>query len=66
MTAFVIIVEMTGNHENVLALMAVSMLGYGTARLVSREPLYHALSRLFIADMLRQRRAREAAVRSGA
>ena len=65
MTAFVIIVEMTGNHENVLALMAVSMLGYGTARLISREPLYHALSRLFIADILRQRRAREAAGRSG-
>jgi H+/Cl- antiporter ClcA len=57
MTAFVIILEMTGNHDNVLALMAASVLGYGTARLITREPLYHALSRLFIADVLRQRRA---------
>lgn len=57
MTAFVIILEMTGNHDNVMALMAVSVLGYGTARLITREPLYHALSRLFIADVLRQRRA---------
>ncbi len=56
MTAFVIILEMTGNHDNVLALMAASVLGYGTARLITREPLYHALSRLFIADVLRQRR----------
>lgn len=39
--------------------MCASMLGYGTARLISREPLYHALSRNFVADVLRQRRARE-------
>lgn len=57
MTAFVIILEMTGNHDNVIPLMAASMLGYGTARLISREPLYHALSRLFIADELRRSRA---------
>lgn len=63
MTAFVIILEMTGNHDNAIAMMAASMLGYGTARLISREPLYHALSRLFIADVLRQRRAEEAADR---
>lgn len=61
MTAFVIILEMTGNHDNVMALMAASVLGYGTARLITREPLYHALSRLFIADVLRQRRATAAA-----
>ncbi|MBN9444599.1 chloride channel protein [Bosea sp. (in: a-proteobacteria)] len=60
MTAFVIILEMTGNHDNVIALMAASVLGYGTARLITREPLYHALSRLFIADVLRQRRAQSA------
>jgi H+/Cl- antiporter ClcA len=39
--------------------MCASMLGYGTARLISNEPLYHALSRNFVADVLRQRRARE-------
>ncbi|OQM77194.1 chloride channel protein [Manganibacter manganicus] len=57
MTAFVIILEMTGNHDNVIALMCASMLGYGTARLISREPLYHALSRIFIAESIRRRRA---------
>lgn len=32
------------------------MLGYGTAGLVSREPLYHALSRVFVAEAIRGRR----------
>ncbi|MFS2323876.1 chloride channel protein [Brucella sp. H1_1004] len=59
MTAFVIILEMTGNHNNVIPLMCASMLGYGTARLVSHEPLYHALSRTFVADVLRLRRSQE-------
>ncbi|MGX5841049.1 chloride channel protein [Mesorhizobium sp. ArgA1] len=58
MTAFVIILEMTGNHDNVIALMCASMLGYGTARLISNEPLYHALSRLFVAEAIRRRRTR--------
>ncbi|MFA6154910.1 chloride channel protein [Mesorhizobium sp.] len=64
MTAFVIILEMTGNHDNVIALMLASMLGYGTARLISHEPLYHALSRVFIAEAIRRRRA-EAVPESG-
>jgi len=59
MTAFVIILEMTGNHNNVIPLMCASMLGYGTARLISHEPLYHALSRIFVADVLRMRRAQK-------
>ncbi|PRD43002.1 chloride channel protein [Phyllobacterium phragmitis] len=59
MTAFVIILEMTGNHDNVIPLMCASVLGYGTARLISHEPLYHGLSRAYIADALRLRRARE-------
>lgn len=57
MTAFVIILEMTGKHDNVIPLMCAAMLGYGTARLISREPLYHALSRVFIAEAIRRRRA---------
>ncbi|OBQ63407.1 chloride channel protein [Mesorhizobium erdmanii] len=64
MTAFVIILEMTGNHDNVIALMLASMLGYGTARMISHEPLYHALSRVFIAEAIRRRRA-EAAPEQG-
>ncbi len=59
MTAFVIILEMTGNHDNVIPLMISAMLGYGTARLLTPKPLYHALSRLIIADALRRRRAEQ-------
>lgn len=61
MTAFVIILEMTGNHDNVIPLMAASMLGYGTARLISPEPLYHSLARLFLADAIRRRRVEQQA-----
>ncbi|MCV3738891.1 chloride channel protein [Rhizobium sp. TRM96647] len=61
MTAFVIILEMTGDHEAVIPLMAVSMLGYLTSRILSREPLYHGLSRVFIAAAIRARRASEKA-----
>ena len=63
MTAFVIILEMTGNHDNAVPVMAASMIGYGTTRLIAPEPLYHALSRLFMADILRRRRAEQAATR---
>ena len=48
MTAFVIILEMTGNDANVIPLMLAAMIGLGASRLVSREPLYHALSRNFL------------------
>jgi H+/Cl- antiporter ClcA len=57
MTAFVIILEMTGSHNSVIALMCTAMLGYGTARMISHEPLYHALSRVFIAEAIRRKRA---------
>lgn len=56
MTAFVIILEMTDNNEGVIGLMAAAMLGYLTSRLVSREPLYHALSRVWLADTIRHQR----------
>jgi H+/Cl- antiporter ClcA len=61
MTAFVIVLEMTGSHDNVISLMLVAMIGYGTARIISHEPLYHALSRLFVADAIRRKRAIEGA-----
>lgn len=59
MTAFVIIIEMTGNHQAVIPIMAASMLGYITSRMLSPEPLYHGLSRAFIAASIRARRAEE-------
>jgi H+/Cl- antiporter ClcA len=57
MTAFVIILEMTDGQQNIIALMAVAMIGYVTSRVVSREPLYHGLSRNFVAQALRRQRA---------
>ncbi|MGG7517260.1 chloride channel protein [Allorhizobium undicola] len=56
MTAFVIILEMTANHEGAIAIMAAAMLGYATSRLLAPEPLYHGLSRPFLADALRTQR----------
>lgn len=56
LTTVVIVIEMTGNHDNVVPVMAAAMLGYGVSRLISPEPLYHALSRLWIADAIRRRR----------
>lgn len=56
MTAFVIIIEMTGNHEGVIPIMAASMLGYIISRFVSPEPLYHGLSRQFLANAIRRQR----------
>ncbi len=59
MTAFVIILEMTGDHQAVIPIMAVSMIGYITSRILSREPLYHGLSRVFIAAAIGARCAKE-------
>ncbi|MBT9368733.1 chloride channel protein [Rhizobium sp. CSW-27] len=59
MTAFVIIIEMTGNHEAVIPIMAASMLGYVTSRLIAPEPLYHGLSRAFLAQVLRLQRSEQ-------
>ncbi|EWY42629.1 chloride channel protein [Skermanella stibiiresistens SB22] len=49
MTAFVIVMEMTGNHGMVVPLMASAMIAYGVSRMVCPVPLYHALARRFIA-----------------
>lgn len=57
MTAFVIIMEMTANHDGVIPIMLASMLGYATSRVLSREPLYHGLSRPFEAEAIRASRA---------
>jgi H+/Cl- antiporter ClcA len=59
MTAFVIIMEMTANHDSVIPIMLASMLGYATSRILSREPLYHGLSRPFEAEAIRASRAAE-------
>jgi H+/Cl- antiporter ClcA len=48
-TAFVIIVEMTADHGMVIPLMVAAVLGFGTSRLLSPQPLYHTLAEHFIA-----------------
>ncbi len=48
LTAFVIILEMTGNDDNVIPLMIASMLGFGASKLIAPTPLYHALSKSFL------------------
>jgi H+/Cl- antiporter ClcA len=44
LTAFVIVLEMTSDKGMAMPLMACSLLAAGASRLVSPEPLYHALS----------------------
>ena len=56
MTAFVIVMEMTATQEHALPVMAAAMLGFGVSRLLSPEPLYHALSRLWLADAIKLQR----------
>jgi H+/Cl- antiporter ClcA len=59
MTAFVIIVEMTDDHRAVIPIMAAAMIGYVVSRLMYPEPIYHGLSRNFIAAAIRARRSNE-------
>ncbi len=56
LTAFVIVMEMTNDHNMVLPLIATSLLAYSVSRLICPRPLYHALSQSFI----RQARPRHA------
>ncbi len=46
-TAFVIILEMTGNTNNVIPLMLAAVLGFGASKLVAPSPLYHTLAKNF-------------------
>ena len=44
LTAFVIVMEMTASERTSIPLLATSLLAAGLSRLISREPVYHALS----------------------
>jgi chloride channel protein, CIC family len=46
-TAFVIVMEMTDNHEMILPLMAASFIASACSRLISPTPLFHTLSENF-------------------
>jgi H+/Cl- antiporter ClcA len=47
-TAFVIVTEMTENHDMVLPVMIASLIGYAASRLVCPEGIYHALAKGFV------------------
>jgi len=47
-TAFVIVMEMTDNHEMVLPLMAAAFIAKACSKLVCPTPIYHSLSENFI------------------
>lgn len=51
-TAFVIVMEMTDNHEMILPLMAASLIANACSRLVCPTPLYHTLAQNFIRSHL--------------
>ena len=47
-TAFVIVMEMTDNHDLLLPLMATAFIAYGTSRLVCPTPIYRILALGFL------------------
>lgn len=47
-TAFVIVAEMTDNHDLLVPLMLTALIAQGASRLVCKEGVYHALARNFI------------------
>jgi H+/Cl- antiporter ClcA len=51
LTATVIVMEMTDNQQLTIALLATSMLAYGTSRLICRRSLYGALAVRFLHGM---------------
>ena len=48
LTAFIIVMEMTANQEMLLALMATSLIAFGSSKLVCPEPLYQTLAKKFL------------------
>jgi H+/Cl- antiporter ClcA len=54
-TSFVIVMEMTDNHEMLLPLMATSLIATGISRLVCPEPLYAKLAEGFLPPGVRPR-----------
>ncbi|MGN6422833.1 MAG: chloride channel protein [Asticcacaulis sp.] len=60
LTAFVIVMEMTNDHDMVLPLIATSLLAYSVSRLICPHPLYHSLAQGFIKQARAEQRAEKA------
>ena len=50
-TAFVIVMEMTDNHELVLAMMATALIASGVSKLICKKSIYEALAENLLAMM---------------
>jgi H+/Cl- antiporter ClcA len=66
-TAFVIVMEMTGNYQMLLPLMVTTVIAYGVSKSVCRTPLYHALAMpaLYRAQLKQRRMMEDAGQHSG-
>jgi len=62
-TAFVIVMEMTDNHELVMAMMATALIASGTSKLICKKPIYEALAENLLA-MMSDQKSREKRVES--
>ncbi len=49
-TAFVIVTELTNNRAMLMPLMVTALIGYGTARLICPDGIYHALARQLLSS----------------
>jgi H+/Cl- antiporter ClcA len=58
-TSFVIVMEMTANHEMLLPLMATAVIAHSISKSVCRVPLYHALATPALYRAERKQRAQE-------
>lgn len=56
LTATVIVMEMTSDRNMIIPLMAASLLAASISRLISREPLYHALAKSYAPHVFKHRR----------
>ena len=56
LTATVIVMEMTSDRSMIIPLMATSLFAASISRLISREPLYHAMARNFAPHVFSGRR----------
>lgn len=56
LTATVIVMEMTSDRNMVIPLMAASLLAASISRLISREPLYHALAKAYAPHLYTHRK----------
>jgi H+/Cl- antiporter ClcA len=48
LTAFIIVMEITGEYDMFLPLMATAFIAYGISHQVSPKPLYHTLAQAFV------------------